>query len=114
MQHSFDLVLATESIPSEDTIAGYLVALRSFYQRAETGGLLTKKIVDQMTYLKYFPAGSPAGGEYGNFRRVLVPELQVARHDIDCPPEWIDSAQARRQLEDLRLRSRDRFLVDRA
>ena len=97
---------------SEKTINLWMTPLRSFYDWADAEGLLTNDVASRMTQLRYFPPGSPAGGEHGMKRRVLVPELRPKSTTEDSEPAWIDSAAARQELINLPLNARDRFLVD--
>ena len=94
------------------TVALWLAPVRSYYEWADAEGLLTNNVASRLTQLKYFAPGSPGGGEYGAMRRVLAEQLRASARTSPRPPEWIDDADARRRLETLPLRSRDRFLID--
>lgn len=100
------------SIRTKTTVASWITPLRSFYEWADAQGLLTSDVASRMTEVKYFPRGSPGGGEYGKKSRILIKELGSRGHAPDVPPEWIDSPIARQKLETLPLNARDRFLVD--
>lgn len=102
-----------ESMRSEATVGRWMTAMRSFYEWADAQGLLTTNVASKMTELRWFPPGSPGGGEHGISRRVLAEELRVPpRNQVREDPEWIDNAGARARLEDLDLNARDRFFVD--
>lgn len=100
------------AIRTEKTVNAWMAPLRSFYEWADASGLLTTDVASQMTHLKYFPPGSPGGGEFGKTRRVLVEQLRSAEPRRTAPPEWLDDAEARAKLLDLPLSTRDRFLID--
>lgn len=96
---------------SNSTVRLWITAVRSFYEWADAEGLLTNDLVSRLTQVKYFAPGTPAGGEFGSRRRVMIEELRL-RDDREADPEWIDDSGARERVENLSLRSRDRFLVD--
>ncbi|WP_197059457.1 tyrosine-type recombinase/integrase [Cryobacterium sp. MLB-32] len=89
------------------------VALRAFYEWADSRDLITSRVVPQMSEVKYYAAGTAGGGEHGSRRRVTSPRL-ISRHDStdDLGKEWISEAGPRERLEELTLRKRDRFLID--
>ncbi len=98
---------------SPDSIRLYIVALRSFYEWADSRRYLRSDVAQQMTEVKYFPAGSAAGGERGAIRRVTSARLRDRREFRNTrKAAWIDNADARGELEELELRKRDRLLVD--
>lgn len=97
---------------SKKTVALWITPLRSFYEWADAHQLLTSDIASRLTEIKYFPPGTPAGGEYGKKRKVLTEQLRPSRITSAAPPEWIDTPVARQKLETLPLRTRDRFLID--
>jgi site-specific recombinase XerD len=89
-----------------------MTPVRSFYEWADAEGHLTSDLVSRMTEVKYFAAGTGAGGEHGTWRRVLVEELKPSGQPIVPDPEWIEDPLARVALENLTLNARDRFLID--
>lgn len=99
-------------VRSSKTVNAWMAPLRSFYEWAEASGLLASDVASQMTHLKYFPPGTPAGGEFGKMRRVLVEQLRSADPPQTTPPEWLDDSEARQKLLGLVLNTRDRFLID--
>lgn len=102
-----------ESLRSEKTVGLWMTPVRSFYEWANSQGLLTTDVASKMTELKWFAPGTTAGGEHGALRRVLIEELRPSpRMQESTEPEWIDDADARERLELLDLNVRDRFLVD--
>ncbi|MCZ9880726.1 tyrosine-type recombinase/integrase [Arthrobacter sp. B2a2-09] len=100
------------SLRKDKTVDLWLTPVRSLYEWAEAEGMLTTDIGSRMTQIKYFPPGTPAGGEYGARRRVLDERLRSRAVAEPVDPEWIDDAEARLNLESLPLRARDRFLID--
>ncbi len=96
---------------SGKTIDAWLVPLRAFYEWADAEGVLTSDVARHMTQMRFFSAGTAAGGEYGRWRRSLVPELRSGAF-TNSEPEWISDETARQALLDLKLKKRDRFLVD--
>lgn len=102
-----------ETMRSDATVGLWMTPLRSFYEWADSSGLLQSDIGTRMTRLKYFAPGTPGGGEFGATRRTLVEELRPAsRAQVISSPEWIDDAGARSRIEMLDLNVRDRFLLD--
>ena len=97
---------------SPRTVNLYMVAVRSFLTWAAANDLLLTDVVERMTESRYYPAGSPGGGEYGRERRVLINELKAGTADTNEPPKWIENAEVRQQLLLLPLNPRDRFLID--
>jgi integrase/recombinase XerD len=93
------------------TVDAWLVPLRAFYEWADATGHVTSDVVGHMTQMRFFCAGSPAGGEHGRWRRSLVPELRSGLRS-KSDPKWISDPTARQALVDLELNKRDRFLVD--
>lgn len=87
-------------------------AVRSFYRWADASGVVDTGLAGKMTELKYFAPGTPAGGESGRYREVLIQELRPRGPGTDESFEWIEDAAARQRLVDLDLNSRDRFLID--
>jgi site-specific recombinase XerD len=96
---------------SNSTVRLWIIAVRAFYEWADSEGMLATDLVSRLTRVKYFAPGTPGGGEFGSRRRVLIDELRL-RDDRESDPEWIDDAGARSRLETLSLRCRDRLLVD--
>lgn len=101
-----------EKLRSASTVSLWITPVRSFYEWADAEGLLTSDIVSRMTEIKYFAAGTGAGGEHGTWRRVLIDELKPSGQPVVPVPEWIEDPLARAALENLSLNARDRFLVD--
>jgi site-specific recombinase XerD len=97
---------------SEKTTALWMTSVRSFYEWADTEGLLRTDLVSKMTQVKYFAPGTRSGGEHGTKKRVLVDSLRPVGYPVAKLPQWIDDPEARRKLEELTLNARDRFLVD--
>lgn len=97
---------------SASTVNLYMVAVRSFLTWAKSNELLHTDVVRDMTELKYYPAGSPGGGEHGRERLILIQELKAKAPESNEPPKWIEEAQVRQQLLLLPLNPRDRFLID--
>ncbi|MGN6429026.1 MAG: tyrosine-type recombinase/integrase [Leifsonia sp.] len=95
-----------------DTVTQWLIPLRGFYEWAYVEGLIAVDVASRMTEMKYFPAGTPGGGEHGSRRKVLVELLRPAGASEDAEIEWISDSGARKRLMDLELRPRDRFLID--
>lgn len=93
------------------TVQLWVIAVRSFYEWADAHELLGTDLISRMTQLKYFAPGTPAGGEFGVTRRVLVDSLRSAA-EAETTPRWIADADARATLAHLELGTRDRFLVD--
>jgi site-specific recombinase XerD len=96
---------------SSSSVSICMVAMRSFYEWCDGHGLLMTDVVAKMTQVKYFAPGTRGGGERGARRRVLVDALQVGPVEA-VPPRWIDDDGARDRLAELKLPSRDRFLID--
>lgn len=95
------------------SISPYLTAVKSFYEWADREpDLLRSDVVARMTQIKYFAPGTPAGGEHGRQRRVLIDELNVPGAADQKPPPWIEDAAVRAGLEQVELNPRDRFLID--
>lgn len=101
-----------QTLRSARTVGLWMTPVRSFYEWADAEGLLSTDVASRMTEVKYFPPGTPAGGENGAHRRVLAPELRPAQTPAEPEPEWIEDPAARAALEALDLNLRDRFLVD--
>jgi integrase/recombinase XerD len=93
------------------TVAGYMVAARSFLEWADSHGLLATDVVSRMTQEKYFAPGTPGGGEHGARRRVLADVLRTPRVEPGAA-QWIADPRARDALALLELPARDRFLID--
>jgi hypothetical protein len=90
-----------------------MTPVRSFYEWADSEGLLSTDVARRLTQVKYFAAGTAAGGEHGARRRVLADELRTANTASEAgAPEWISDPAARLALETIRLNARDRFLLD--
>ena len=89
------------------------VALRSFYEWADSRDLVTSQVVGQMTEMRYFAPGAAGGGEHGAYRRVTSARLRGSTRGRDAPDlEWLSDPGARDRLERLDLPPRDRFLID--
>ena len=101
-----------EVMRSGKTVGLWMTAVRSFYEWADSEGLITSDVASRMTQMRYFAPGTPGGGEHGARRRVLVAELRVAHQAQTVDPEWIHTPEARERLELLELNYRDRFLID--
>ncbi|MCB5292842.1 tyrosine-type recombinase/integrase [Arthrobacter sp. SO3] len=99
-------------VRTDATIGLWMTPLRSFYEWADSGGLLKSDIAAKITQVKYFAPGTPAGGEHGARRRVIAEDLRPTTSVKPRHPEWIDSASARQRLETIPLHKRDRFLID--
>jgi integrase/recombinase XerD len=109
---AFDVRNGVARFRSNATIALWMTPVRSFYEWADAEGLITSDLFSRMTQLKYFAAGTGAGGEQGTWRRVLVDELKPSGEQPVSDPEWIEDPLARAALESLTLNTRDRFLID--
>lgn len=94
------------------TISLYMTAVRSFYEWADFEGLLANDVASKITQIKYFAAGTPAGGERGAYRRILANELRPSHNPAEKPPQWIDDEVARVAIQNISLNTRDRFLID--
>ncbi len=105
--------LASGGTRGVDTLANYIVAVRSFYEWAGAHGMLTTDLLDHLVQRKYFPPGTAGGGEHGSFRTVTNEKLRDSREGgrKDAVP-WIDDQAARDALETLPLTAKDRFVID--
>ncbi len=102
-----------DSFRTDATVGLWLTPLRSFYLWCGAHRLLRSDLTSRLTQVKYFPPGSPGGGEYGATRQVLADELRPStRTRPDASPKWVDDPEARERLEVLHLNERDRFLID--
>lgn len=108
---SVQLQTVTAPTRSSATVDLWITALRSFYLWADAHGLLGSDIAHRMTQTKYYPPGTPAGGEFGRSREVVTEALRPTLARSVSLPEWINQAEARRKLEELVLPARDRFLI---
>lgn len=95
------------------TVRLWIIPIRSFYVWAEATGVVKVGLADDMSELRYFPAGAPGAGEQGIQRRVLSSTLDIRDNEIDRSTfKWIDDQSARNRLRDLHLPIRDRLLID--
>lgn len=97
---------------SPKTVNLYMTAVRSFFTWAAGNDLLNTDVVHKMTKDRWYPAGTPGGGEYGRQRQVLIDELRGVTPETNEPPKWIEDAAVRQRLLTLELNPRDRFLID--
>ncbi|MEB0286200.1 tyrosine-type recombinase/integrase [Cryobacterium sp. 10S3] len=102
-----------EFFRSPKTIALWMTPVRSFYEWADGEDLLTTDVGRRLTQVKYFAAGTAAGGEHGARRRVLADELRTADSSSELEdPGWISDGAARLALETIQLNARDRLVID--
>ena len=105
--------LASGGTRDVDTLSKYVVAARSFYEWAGAHGMLASDILEHLVQRKYFPAGTPGGGEHGSFRTVTNEKLRDSREGgRKGPVPWIETSEARIALETLPLTAKDRFAID--
>jgi integrase len=93
------------------TVNAWMTAVVEFYRWAEASGVVEQPLSGLVYEPRYVAAGI-YGGEHGRVRQVRVPELQVKGTEELQTLEWIESPGARTALLNLRLPSRDRFLLD--